>query len=176
MPQKILILGIGNVLYADEGIGVHFVKYFQQKYRLSGAPSVEFVDGGTLAQALIPIIAQHDHVIIADTVNSNSGKVGDAFFFNFDQVPHHIDFQGSAHEVEMLHTLEMMDMVGDRPTTYILGVIPQVLEAMSFELTDAVQNAVPYMERTLIDHLASLGVTCEQQAEPQLQAIAYASV
>ena len=36
MPQKILILGIGNVLYADEGIGVHFAHYFQAKYAISG--------------------------------------------------------------------------------------------------------------------------------------------
>ncbi|WP_298445465.1 HyaD/HybD family hydrogenase maturation endopeptidase [uncultured Ferrimonas sp.] len=176
MPEKILILGIGNVLYADEGIGVHFAKYFQQKYQLAGDPLVEFVDGGTLAQALIPIIAKYDHVVICDTVNSNTGSIGDAFFFDFDKVPSHIDFQGSAHEVEMLHTLAMMDMVGDRPTTFVLGVIPEVLEAMSFRLTAAVQNAVPLMEKTLLKHLNELGISCTVQAEPDIQAIANASV
>ncbi|QIZ76425.1 HyaD/HybD family hydrogenase maturation endopeptidase [Ferrimonas lipolytica] len=176
MPQKILILGIGNVLYADEGIGVHFAKYFQAKYQLSGEAQVDFVDGGTLAQALIPTIAKYDHVIICDTVNSNTGKIGDAFFFDFDKVPNHIDFQGSAHEVEMLHTLAMMDMVGDRPTTYVLGVIPEVLEAMSFALTQSIIDAVPAMEDTLCKHLSSLGMTCTQQAEPDIQAIAHASV
>lgn len=176
MPNKILILGIGNVLYADEGIGVHFVKYFQQKYRLSGASEVNFVDGGTLAQALIPIISEHDHVIIADTVNSHTGKIGDAFFFNFDKVPHHIDFQGSAHEVEMLHTLDMMDMVGDRPTTHILGVIPEVLEAMSFDLTQAVTDAVPFMEQTLVNHLATLGIECTAQCQPNINDIAAAAI
>ncbi|SHH74191.1 HyaD/HybD family hydrogenase maturation endopeptidase [Ferrimonas marina] len=175
MPKKILILGIGNVLYADEGIGVHFAHYFQQKYRIEGPVEVTFVDGGTLAHALIPMMTQYDQVIVVDTIHSTQGQHGDVYFFDFDAAPHHIDFQGSAHEVEMLHTLTMMDMVGDRPQTLILGVIPEVLESMSFELTDKVRAAVPLMERALAQHLSSLGLICQQQADPDIAQLAAVS-
>ncbi|GAA4875326.1 HyaD/HybD family hydrogenase maturation endopeptidase [Ferrimonas pelagia] len=172
MPENILILGIGNVLYADEGIGVHFAHYFQNKYRIDGPVNVDFADGGTLAHALIPMITQYDQVVVLDTIHSTQGQHGDVYFFDFDLVPHHIDFQGSAHEVEMLHTLTMMDMVGDRPQTFILGVIPEVLESMSFALTDKVQQAVPLMEQALLKHLRSLGLDCIELAQPDINEIA----
>ncbi|MBY5921603.1 HyaD/HybD family hydrogenase maturation endopeptidase [Ferrimonas balearica] len=175
MTQKLLVLGIGNVLYADEGIGVHMLNYLQQKYRFEGPHQLDFMDGGTLAHALIPLIAPYDQLLIIDTVHSSEGQIGNVYFFDFDKVPHHIDFQGSAHEVEMLQTLNMMEMVGDRPPTHILGVIPEVLEAMSFELSDRVMAAVPLMEQALLDHLATLGFAAIQVADPDIRVVAQQS-
>ncbi|GLS82813.1 HyaD/HybD family hydrogenase maturation endopeptidase [Paraferrimonas haliotis] len=173
--MKILILGIGNVLYADEGIGVHFVNYFQQKYKISGQHQVDIVDGGTLAHALIPMMSEYDQIVVVDTVHSTEARVGAVYFFDFDRTPGDVDFQGSAHEVEMLHTLNMMDMVGDRPQTFILGIIPQVLESMSFELTDPILEGVPLMEQALVKHLTEHGLTCKQQASPDILEIAQQS-
>jgi hydrogenase maturation protease len=175
MPEKILVLGIGNVLYADEGIGVHFVNYIQQKYRFSGQGSVDFMDGGTLANALIPLIAPYDHLIVVDTINGKNAGYGDVFCFDFDRAPANVDWQGSAHEVEMLQTLNMMDMVGDRPHTYVLGVMPTILESMSFELSSQVLDAVPTMEKAFCDHLASLGVVTEQIGQPGIIELAATS-
>ncbi|MBW3139665.1 HyaD/HybD family hydrogenase maturation endopeptidase [Ferrimonas balearica] len=175
MSQHILVLGIGNVLFADEGIGVHLLHYIEQKYRFDGPHRLDFIDGGTLAHALIPLITQYDQLVVIDTVHSTEGQVGNVYFFDFDKVPHHIDFQGSAHEVEMLQTLNMMEMVGDRPPTHILGVIPEVLEAMSFELSASVLAAVPLMERALLDHLASIGMTATRVSCPDIRAVAQRS-
>ena len=158
--NKILLLGIGNVLYADEGIGVHFVNYINDKYHFSH-PSIQLdiVDGGTLAQSLIPMICQYDHLIVVDTVNSVGVSPGEVYFFDFDHAPAEIDWQGSAHEVEMLQTLNMMDIVGDRPHTFVLGVTPTVLEPMILGLTAQIHAAVPVMEKALIKHIVSLGLT-----------------
>ncbi|WP_028110917.1 HyaD/HybD family hydrogenase maturation endopeptidase [Ferrimonas futtsuensis] len=175
MPEKILILGIGNVLYADEGIGVHFANYFQKAYKFEGQPQLEFMDGGTLANALIPLIAPYDHLVVVDTINSANANFGDVFFFNFDRAPAEVDWQGSAHEVEMLQTLNMMDMVGDRPETYVLGVVPTVLESMSFELTDQVKGAVPTMEKALVGHLETLGIRATKVKDLDIQALAHQS-
>ena len=168
--KKILILGIGNVLYADEGIGVHFVNYIQDKYQFSH-PSyqLDLIDGGTLAQSLIPLISQYDQLIVVDTVNSNLACAGDVFFFDFDHAPAEIDWQGSAHEVEMLQTLTMMDMVGDRPATQVLGVIPTVIEPMTLGLTPALIKAIPTMEKALISYLSALGLVVEQKASIQIE-------
>ncbi len=157
--MKILILGIGNVLYADEGIGVHFARYIEKNYHFTSTEhTLEFMDGGTLAQGLIPSIVQYDHVIIVDTVNVPTAPCGDVYFFNYEQAPAEIDWQGSAHEVEMHQTLIMMEMVGDRPETFILGVTPRVLESMSFSLSDEIYAAVPVMEKALFTHLSQLNV------------------
>ena len=169
--MKILILGIGNLLFGDEGIGVHFINYVGEKYRFEGEHQLDIVDGGTLAQGLIPIIIEYDKLIIIDTINAPGVKAGEVYFFDFDAIPDVVDWQGSAHEVEMLQTLNMMDLVGDRPQTMIMGVVPTVIEATEFSLSEGVANAVPVMERTLVDYLKTQGIEVVKKAEVDIQAI-----
>jgi len=168
---KILVLGIGNLLFGDEGIGVHFINYMGEKYRFEGAHQLDIVDGGTLAQRLIPIIVEYDKLIIIDTINAPGVKAGEVYFFDFDAVPDVVDWQGSAHEVEMLQTLNMMDLVGDRPQTMIMGVVPTVIEATEFSLSEGVSDAVPVMERTLVEYLNTLGIESIKKAEVDIQTI-----
>ena len=85
--MKILLLGIGNLLFGDEGVGVHFINYIGQKYRFEGKHHPDIVDGGTLAQRLIPIMVEYDQVIIVDTINAPGVKAGELYFFDFDAVP-----------------------------------------------------------------------------------------
>ncbi len=169
--MKILVLGIGNLLFGDEGIGVHFINYMGEKYQFEGEHQLDLVDGGTLAQRLIPIIVEYDKLVIIDTINAPGVKAGEVYFFDFDVIPDAVDWQGSAHEVEMLQTLNMMDLVGDRPQTMIMGVVPTVIEATEFSLSKGVVDAVPVMERTLVDHLKTLGIKAVKKAEVDIQAI-----
>lgn len=156
--MKVLLLGIGNILFADEGVGVHFANYLAENYRFTHPQhSLDILDGGTLAQGLTPIIAKYDHLIVCDTVNAPGVMPGEVYFFDFDAAPAEIDWQGSAHEVEMLQTLTMMEMLGDRPKTFVLGVTPTVLEPMHLGLTEALLSAIPVMEKALLSHLTSLG-------------------
>ncbi|MGI0406078.1 HyaD/HybD family hydrogenase maturation endopeptidase [Helicobacter himalayensis] len=171
--MKILILGIGNVLFADEGAGVHFVRAFEKAYKMhSSAHSVSFIDGGTLANHLSPIIAEFDKAIIVDCIESDDGALGDVYFFDFEAMPHFVKFSGSAHEVEMLQTLQMMDLLGDRPPTKILAVVPQRIEPMSFALSEALLQGAKVMEKTLVKYLCELDIKCEKIAEFDIQKVA----
>jgi len=156
--MKVLLLGIGNILFGDEGIGVHFIHYIEKKYRFEGKNSLDIMDGGTLAQRLIPIIVEYDHLIIIDTINAPQANAGELYFFDFEAIPNTIDWQGSAHEVEMLHTLNLMNLAGDRPATMIMGIVPTVIEIMDFALSDGVRNAVALMEETLVNYLKTLEI------------------
>ena len=156
--MKILLLGIGNLLFGDEGVGVHFVNYMNEKYSFQGEHQLDFIDGGTLAQRLIPIMVEYDRVIIIDTINAPGVEAGEVYFFNFNAVPDAVNWQGSAHEVEMLQTLTMMDLAGDRPDTMIMGVVPTIIEITDFSLSESVSKAIPLMEETLLKHLKGLGL------------------
>lgn len=158
--MNILILGIGNILFQDEGIGAHFIHYLDEKYEFqSEKDNVSIVDGGTLAQRLIPLIVDYDHVLVVDCVDAINSKVGDVYFFDFLNAPDYINWQGSAHEVEMLQTLNMIDMNSDLPETKVLGVIPKrVADDTTFELSDEIIESVKTMEHTVINHLKSLGI------------------
>lgn len=169
--MKILVLGIGNLLFGDEGIGVHFINYMGEKYRFENEHQLDLVDGGTLAQRLIPIIVEYDKLIIIDTINAPGVKAGEVYFFDFDSVPDTVDWQGSAHEVEMLQTLNMIELAGDRPPTMIMGVVPTVIEAIEFSLSEAVVNAVPLMEKRLLNYLKTLGVDAVKKCEVDMQTI-----
>jgi len=173
---KVLILGIGNVMFSDEGVGVHLCRLVEQKYAFSSDEhTITFVDGGTLAERLIPIIAEYDYVVVLDCVDTTDGEIGDVYFFDFENVPNTITWQGSVHEVEMLQTLTMMDMVGDRPPTKIIGIIPEVIEDTTLELTDAVIKGSSIMENILLKHLSELGFTYQQLSDIDIQSVANTS-
>ena len=171
--MKILVLGIGNILFGDEGIGVHLVNFLNEKYKFKGH-SVDLIDGGTLAQRLIPIIVEYDKVFIFDTVDVDEPNIGDVYFFDFLEVPDVIHWQGSAHEVEMLQTLEMIHLMGDLPETKIIGVVPYVIgEDTTFTITEPVKKAAKLMEKILIDELKKLGVEVKiKNPDVDLQEIA----
>jgi len=157
---RILILGIGNILFGDEGVGPHLANLIEEKYHfVSNEHTIDIIDGGTLAQRLIPIITEYDRVIIIDCVKVDNGEIGDVYSFEFSDMPEYITWDGSAHEVEMLQTLQMIEMMGDLPPVKIVGVIPYVIgEDSTFSMTDKVVQASMTMERVIIDYLKSLNI------------------
>ena len=176
--MKILILGIGNVLFGDEGIGVHLANFIDEKYTFSSNENrVDIIDGGTLAQRLIPIITEYDRVLIIDCVNVADGEIGDVYSFDFDAVPDFITWESSAHEVEMLQTLQMIEMMGDLPPVKIVGVIPYVIgEDSTFSITKEVLDASLTMEKSIISYLKDLDVESSiKNREAVLQDVAKTS-
>lgn len=158
---NILVLGIGNILFQDEGIGAHFVHYLDEKYEYLHDKDIEFalMDGGTLAQRLIPEIVKYDEIIVVDCITADDSKVGDVYFFDFRKIPQNINWHGSAHEIEMLQTLEMIDMNGDLPNTFVLGIVPKrIADDTTFDLSDEVVNAVSVMEKVVLDHLEKMNI------------------
>ncbi|MGP1450482.1 MAG: HyaD/HybD family hydrogenase maturation endopeptidase [Wolinella sp.] len=157
--MKILVLGIGNILFGDEGIGVHLSNLLKINYKYDGEHEVDIVDGGTLAQMLIPLITSYDHVIILDCIDTGGGRIGEVYFFDFKNIPDVITWQGSAHEVEMLQTLRMTEINGDLPPVKIIGVIPSIMGSeTAFDLSVEVIQASKLMEDIALKHLRNLGV------------------
>ncbi len=171
--MKVLVLGIGNVMFSDEGIGVHLCNLMEEKYEFSSEKhSIDFIDGGTLAERLIPVISHYDYLIVFDCVDANDGKIGDVYFFDFENVPDSISFQGSAHEVEMLQTLNMMDMIGDRPPTKIVGIIPKVVNETTLSLTKPVIKGSELMEKIFLKHIKELGFEYNVKKDIDIQSVA----
>ena len=215
--MRVLVLGIGNVMFGDEGVGVHFVKMMERNYKFSPKSSakfdsalnlddkfdasnlnvansnlsgylarlddskfsarranleLKFIDGGTLAMALTPLIASSDVLIVADCISAEGGETGDVYFFGYEQMPPAVSWNGSAHEVEMLETLRLMELAGDLPRTKILGIVPKRIEPMSFELSTQAQEGANLMEKTLLNELSRLGFSYEKIANFSVSDIA----
>ncbi|PAF53735.1 hydrogenase expression/formation protein [Helicobacter sp. 13S00482-2] len=171
--MNILVLGIGNILFGDEGIGVHLSNLLKLNYAFSGEHKVDIIDGGTMAQLLIPIITSYDRVLILDCVSVENNEIGEVYYFDFDNVPDCITWAGSAHEVEMLQTLKLTQLLGDLPPVKIIGIVPEVIgEDTAFKLSDEILRASVLAERLAIKYLQELGVQVDKVACKDLQQIA----
>ena len=205
--MRVLVLGVGNVMFGDEGVGVHFVKMMERNYKFSskngakfdasnldGANSnlssdlarsdgskfnadganleLRFIDGGTLAMALTPVIAWADVLMVADCISAEDGETGDVYFFGYEQMPPAVSWNGSAHEVEMLETLRLMELAGDLPQTKILGIVPKRIEPMSFEISSQAKKGANLVEKTLLNELSQLGFNYEKIANFSISDIA----
>ena len=143
----------------------------------SAAPSnsadlIRFIDGGTLASFLMPTMAEFDEILLVDCIDADGAKGGEVYFFDYDAMPKQISWSGSAHEVEMLQTLQMMDLCGDLPHVKILAVVPQRIEEASFKLSSVILQSSKTMEKTALKYLSDLGFAHEKIADLSAQDIA----
>lgn len=136
------------------------------------ADQIRFIDGGTLASFLMPTMAEFDEILLIDCIDAEGAKGGEVYFFDYDAMPKQISWSGSAHEVEMLQTLQMMDLCGDLPHVKILAVVPQRIEEASFKLSSVILESSKTMEKTALKYLSDLGFAHEKIADLSAQDIA----
>lgn len=138
----------------------------------NSADQIRFIDGGTLASFLMPTMAEFDEILLVDCIDAEGAKGGEVYFFDYDAMPKQISWSGSAHEVEMLQTLQMMDLCGDLPHVKILAVVPQRIEEASFKLSSVILQSSKTMEKTALKYLSDLGFAHEKIADLSAQDIA----
>lgn len=136
------------------------------------ADQICFIDGGTLASFLMPTMAEFDEILLVDCIDAEGAKGGEVYFFDYDAMPKQISWSGSAHEVEMLQTLQMMDLCGDLPHVKILAVVPRRIEEASFKLSSVILESSKTMEKTALKYLSDLGFAHEKIADLSAQDIA----
>ena len=136
------------------------------------ADQIRFIDGGTLASFLMPTMAEFDEILLVDCIDADGAKGGEVYFFDYDAMPKQISWSGSAHEVEMLQTLQMMDLCGDLPHVKILAVVPRRIEEASFKLSSVILESSKIMEKTALKYLSDLGFAHEKIADLSAQDIA----
>lgn len=153
---QVMVLGIGCILYSDEGFGVRVVEKMEKKYEFSD--NILLVDGGVLGINLLGVISKPEHLIVVDAIR-NHGNPGDLYRLEEDAIPDRIRAKNSLHQVDFLEALTLCRALDKVPKTVIIGVEPQDIDTQSIELTPAVQAQVdPVIEMVLIE-LDRLGVS-----------------
>lgn len=152
---KLIILGLGNILFKDEGFGVHFVRQFQKRYRLP--ENTHIIDGGTLGYSLMNIVCQTEHLLVIDTVKANE-KPGSIYRFHPEAIPSRLEYSVSAHEVEFLDLLLKAEMMGDAPQTTIIAVIPEDMHSVEMKLSSTIQDSLLKAEKLVIKEMKNLSI------------------
>jgi hydrogenase maturation protease len=141
----VLVLGIGNTLLGDEGVGVRVARALAEADDAAGStlpPGTRIVDGGTLGLDLLPLLGDAQGVVVVDAVNlaRPAGSVAVIRGEAARSVPQPPD---SAHELGLATLLETARFAGQLPARVsIVGVQPGRIVA-DLELSPAVQAAVP---------------------------------
>ena len=138
--KKTVVLGVGNELFTDEGVGVHAARILQT--RLSSSDSdVEVVDGGT-SPDIWSLIDGADKLIIVDAVRGGC-EPGTIYRFTPQQIVADRGLITSVHQMGILENLSLMELVGGKPEeTVIIGVEPAELEP-GLELSAKLQERMP---------------------------------
>ena len=161
----IMVMGIGSILFRDEGFGIRVVQRLQANYDFPD--NVSLVDGGVLGVNLLGVMSEADHLIVADVIRGK-GKPGDLYRLEKNQIPDRIRAKNSLHQVDFLEALTLCQALDKVPETVIVGVEPEDIETLSIELSPVMESRVlPVMEMILAE-LERLGVTYQKRSEPRV--------
>ncbi len=142
MNSKIVVIGIGNLLLMDEGIGVHTINELE-KHDLP--ESIEIYDGGTGGFKLIDLMHGAARVIFIDAVET--GKTpGSVTIFSAEEVRSIYNKKKySLHDTDLMEIIKMTEMLGNPPMIEIVGVQPKTISygtTLSKELAGSMSNIV----------------------------------
>lgn len=154
--SEVMVLGIGCILYSDEGFGVRVVEKMDKLYQFSD--NVLLVDGGVLGVNLLGVISKPDYLIVVDAVRNN-GNPGDLYRLEGDAIPERIRAKNSLHQVDFLEALTLCQALDKVPQTVIIGVEPQDIDTQSLELTPPIQAQVDPVIEMVLAELDRLGVS-----------------
>ncbi len=154
--KRITVLGLGNILLADEGFGVKVVLKMQRNYRFP--ENVSLVDGNVLGLNLLGTVSEADHLIVVDAVK-NKGEPGAIHRLEGDQIPQRIRAKNSLHQVDFLETLTLCEALGDVPKTVIIGVEPKDIQSVQDKLTPEIKAQMDPVIDLVLAELARLGVS-----------------
>lgn len=170
--MRILILGIGNLLWADEGFGVRVVQELERRYRFPA--EVTLLDGGTQGLGLIPYVQECDVLVIADAVDFHQPP-GTLLEARDGEVPQYLSAgKLSLHQVSFQEVLALCGLMGQGPSRLcLIGVQPVVLEDYGGSLTAEVRAQLEPAMARILAYLESLGITAQpRQGTPKEDSLA----
>lgn len=136
--KRILVLGMGNILLADEGVGVRAVEYMQDKQL---PKNVDLLDGGTGGFTLLPEIMRYDEVILIDaTLDDNPlgtiRVIQPKFSKDFPKAM-------STHDIGLKDLIDSASILGELPPLQLIVVTIKHIQPMDLNLSPELVNVLP---------------------------------
>ena len=150
----VLVLGMGNILLEDEGLGIRALELLEQRYEIP--PEVELMDGGTTGMGLLDDISGRQHVLVLDAVQTGEPP-GTLVKLAGDEVPVYFGMRISPHQLGLSDVLATLELSGERPAgVTVLGLVPLSLE-MCLQLSELVNSRLDSLVEAAVNELDGLG-------------------
>jgi hydrogenase maturation protease len=147
-PSRIVVVGVGNLLLKDEGIGIHAVRALQE---IDLPPDIKIIDGGT-SPDLIAYTRAGDKMIIIDAAKAG-GRAGSIYRFKPEDLAAGKGTLTSAHEMGVAENLKLMTLTGNQPREIvIIGIEPKDID-WGTELSPELQAKLPEIIRIVLGEI-----------------------
>ncbi len=157
----IAILGIGNVLLKDEGIGVHVLNELKRRYVFP--ENVELIDGGTMGLDLLPFIENKSKILFIDAVNfrAEPGAIGE---LNNAEIPSYFSSKLSVHQIALPDMLAAGNLLGNIPEEMcLIGIQPETFET-GYGLSSLIQGKINDLILHVINKLKEWQVVIKERS------------
>lgn len=163
MSEKpILVLGLGNLLRSDEGVGIHVIRELSKMHI---PETVEVIDGGTLGAELIGVIQGRKKVFLLDAMRADSPP-GSVLRVPFDELKPALSRSMSVHGTGVGELLYCCGNLIPRPEIIIYGIVPKLIDRWSMNLTAVVQSRISSIVALILDEITT-GVVPRGVLSPQ---------
>jgi hydrogenase maturation protease len=158
----IVIMGLGNVLPGDDGIGAAAVARIERDYRIP--PGVRLVDGGTLGLSLLEPLSEAEHLILVDAVAVDRAP-GTLVRLDGADVTDAVRDRLSPHQVGVADLLDVARLIGCYPASVILlGLVPESID-LAVVRSSAVERSLDQLVAAIVREVENLG--CRLVREPE---------
>jgi hydrogenase maturation protease len=149
-----LVLGVGNTLMGDEGVGVHVIERLLAGYKIPN--EVQVLDGGVLGMDLLYYLEGIENLLLIDAVEAHK-EPGTIIRLEGDEVPAFLSMKISPHQVGVPDMLAVAKIKGVYPKRIVLwGIQPQILD-MGLEMSPLIESKVDTLVNNAVDQLKVWG-------------------
>lgn len=147
--SKPVILGLGNPLFSDEGVGIHLIQRLMHE---EISEKADLIDGGTDALSLLGIVEESEHLLVIDAIDGDEPP-GSLYCLENEQISMRLEKRMSAHQIGFQEVLTLARLRGRLPAQIILlGIQPQSLD-WGTELTSTAAGALPQLRTMIYDQI-----------------------
>ncbi len=165
---KNIIIGIGNILFSDDGVGVYSAVYLKKNFTFE--PPLEILDGGTLGIGLINYFTEYDNVFIVDTISVDD-DVGSIYSIPSDELLGLDGYKNTAHEVEVMDMLKTASLLDKCAKVTIFGIVPYDIQKVQIGLTKTLENKFDILIGTIINGIEKLNIKVIKKDNYKLETI-----
>lgn len=157
LPTRTLVIGLGNPLMGDDGVGVAALELLRDQWEIT--PEVELIDGGTWGMNLLPLVESARHLILIDAIRSGVPP-GTLTVLERHQLPRYFALKLSPHQIDLREVLALAELRGALPDDLAaVGIEPERVE-MVMSLSPRVSAGLAKMVDLVVEKLEWAGHRC----------------
>ena len=159
--KKIALIGIGNIMFHDEGLGAYLVKYIEENYEIP--QNLTVVEGGTLGFTLMTYYQEYDKIIVVGT-GSKEGPVGTITSENAEEVmANESATRKTANEVEITMMIEICSFHEDMGEVQLITMVPHDIIEVKNAMTPEALAHMPKLVETTLEALKNSGIILKRK-------------